>query len=260
MSDPHFVDEVASELQTLFVGRVHRHLPECRSTNDEAAAWARRGAPEGALVTADTQTKGRGRLGRVWHSPLGESLYFSLVLRPRLAPHRLPPLTLVAGIAVAEAIESEGVAVELKWPNDLLISGRKVAGILTEMSCRGLSVEQVVLGIGVNLNVSKFPPELEKSATSLHSATGRRIDPARFTARLCGRLESLYRRFLAEGPAPLFPEWRRRATLFGRTVEVLTPEGRVRGVAEALDDEGALILRTNEGPIKIFAGEVVQVR
>jgi BirA family biotin operon repressor/biotin-[acetyl-CoA-carboxylase] ligase len=260
LSGRPFVDEVAAHLQTRFVGRVHRHLAECGSTNDEAAGWARTGAPEGALVTAESQTKGRGRLGRVWHSPTKESLYFSLILRPRLAPHRLPPLTLIAGIAVAEAIEAEKAVVELKWPNDLLLGGQKVAGILTEMSCRGMAVEQVVLGIGVNLNMSGFPPELEAMATSLRRSTGREIDRARFTARLCSHLERLYQRFLAEGPAPLLPEWRRRATLFGRTVEVLSSEGRVCGIAESLDDEGALILRTDKGPIKIVAGEVETTR
>jgi BirA family biotin operon repressor/biotin-[acetyl-CoA-carboxylase] ligase len=257
MGERTFIDEVADQLQTLFVCRLHRHFVECGSTNDEAAAWARRSAPEGAVVTADAQTKGRGRLGRTWHSPARESLYFSLIVRPRLAPHRLPPLTLIAAIAVAETIEDEGRIVELKWPNDLLIDGCKVAGILTEMSCRGAQAEQVIIGIGVNLNVCTFPPELEKRATSLFQATGHAVDRARFTARLCHHLETCYRRFLAVGPAELLPEWRRRATLFGRPVDVLGSDGRIRGIAESVDDEGALNLRTPTGTIKVVAGEVI---
>ncbi len=125
---------VQPRLATDWLGRAWRHLPTTGSTNDEAAAWARAGAPAGAVVVADAQTRGRGRLGRRWHSPSGASLYFSVVLRPPLPPHRVPPLTLAAGVAVAEALTALDITPQLKWPNDVLLDGKKVAGILTEMS------------------------------------------------------------------------------------------------------------------------------
>src|SRR4051794_14278733 len=160
-------DELPSLLQTRWLGRAYRHLAECRSTNDEAAAWARAGAPHGALVIADAQTGGRGRLGRTWHSPPGENLYFSTVLRPEIPPHRAPPLTLAVGVALADAVREAGCDAQLKWPNDLLLDGKKVAGILTEMTTSGGRVEFVVIGIGVNLDARAFPAELDGRATSI---------------------------------------------------------------------------------------------
>ncbi|HEY2749156.1 MAG TPA: biotin--[acetyl-CoA-carboxylase] ligase, partial [Polyangia bacterium] len=152
-------DVVGARLTTAWLGRAWRHLPRVGSTNDEAAAWARAAtaAPHGAVVVADAQDAGRGRLGRKWHSPQGESLYLSVVLRPPLPPHRVPPLTLAAGIAVAEALVAYEVTPALKWPNDVQLDGKKVAGILTEMSADLDRVHHLVVGIGVNLNGRAFP-------------------------------------------------------------------------------------------------------
>ena len=245
------------ELATAWLGRSWRALGECASTNDEAAAWARAGAPAGAVVVAETQTRGRGRQGRVWHSPPGAALFFSVVLRPPLPPMKVPPLTLAAGVALAETAARFEVMPSLKWPNDLLVDGRKAAGILTESACQGGRLEHVIVGIGVNLNVDQFPPELAEIATSLHRARGRTIDRSELAAVLCERLEVWHDRFVAGGAGEVVGAWKSFARFFGRRVEVALGNERVAGVAEDLDEDGALRLRTERGIVRVMAGEVI---
>lgn len=243
-------------LGTSWLGQAWRYLPTCGSTNDEAAAWAVAGAPHGAVVVADQQTRGRGRQGRLWVSDSADNLYFSTVLRPPLVPVEVPPLTLAAGVAVAEAMTRFEVTPSLKWPNDLLLDGKKLAGILTEMSAadpRGV-VSHVVLGIGVNLNAEAWPSELGDIATSLRLARGGRpVDRVLFAAALCERLEHWYQTFISDGPSAVATGWRRFATFFGRRVRA----GTLEGIAESLDDDGALVLRLDDGRAhRITSGEV----
>jgi BirA family transcriptional regulator, biotin operon repressor / biotin---[acetyl-CoA-carboxylase] ligase len=229
------------------IGCERRLLAECASTNDEAAAWARAGAPHGAIVIADSQTRGRGRLGRAWHSPPGAALYFSAILRPSLPLPRLPPLTLAVGVALAEAVARFDVQARLKWPNDLLVGGKKLAGILAESATQGGRLEHVIVGIGVNLHVGEFPPGL--SAVSLHRY--REVGRDEFVAVLCERLESWYGRFLAG--ESVAPAWKQFADCWGRELVLSTGE---RGVAEDLDEDGALRLRTANGLVRVSTGEV----
>jgi BirA family biotin operon repressor/biotin-[acetyl-CoA-carboxylase] ligase len=253
-------DAVQPRLTTAWVGRAWRYTPETASTNDEAAAWARAGAPAGAVVVADAQTRGRGRLGRRWHSPAAESLYFSLVLRPPLPPHRVPPLTLAAGVAVAEALTALDLSPQLKWPNDVLLDGKKVAGILTEMSADFDRVHHVVVGIGVNLNTRVFPDELAAIATSVALARGEPVARADFAALLCARLEHWFNQFIGDGAAGVAAAWKQHARLFGGRVRVVAGRDQVEGVAEDLDDDGALKLRLDDGRvIRVIAGEVTPV-
>jgi len=250
-------DVVAGKLTTAWLGRAWRHEASVASTNDEAAAWARAGAPAGAVVVADEQTRGRGRLGRRWHSPPGASLYLSAVLRPPLAPHRVPPLTLAAGVAVAEALVAFDVVPALKWPNDVLLDGKKVAGILTEMSADLDRVHHVVVGIGVNLNVDAFPEELTAIATSLQIARGAPVSRAEFAAALCARLEHWVDQFVADGAAAVVAAWKQHARFFGKRVSVTAGRDRMDGIAEDLDDDGALKLRLDDGrTIRVVAGEL----
>jgi BirA family biotin operon repressor/biotin-[acetyl-CoA-carboxylase] ligase len=237
-----------------------RRLTECDSTNDEAAAWARDGAPHGAVVTADHQRRGRGRLGRAWHSPPDENLYLSVVLRPAaMAPMRVPPITLAAGVAVAEAVADLGIAASLKWPNDLLCGGKKAAGILAEMASAGDRVEHVILGIGVNLNGTAFPPPLDGIATSLRLSAGRPIAREPFLAALCRRLERACDAFFAGGPAAVLPAWRRYAAFLGERVSVQMGDERIWGQAVDVDAEGALQFLTDEGRrIRVIAGDLVR--
>ena len=249
---------ITARLHTVALGRALRCLPACASTNDEAAAWAKLGAPDGAVVIALAQSAGRGRLGRSWHSPPGENLYLSVILRPPLPPHRAPPLTLVAGVAVAAALTGLGAEVELKWPNDLLVGGRKIAGILTELSCRGTAIEHVVLGLGVNVGSRAFPGELAGRATSLALVLPAPVTIAEVAAALCDRLEGWYQRYLDQGVAPIVQAWRGFARFLGQPITVDLGAGFARGTAVDLDADGALLVREESGRLRrIIAGEIV---
>ena len=237
-----------------------RWLAETDSTQRVARELARAGAPEGTVVIAEAQTAGRGRLGRTWHSPRGVNLYCSIVLRPPLSPAAVPQVALVAGVAAAAALaETPGLAPRLKWPNDVLIDGRKVAGILTEMEAEVERVHHVILGIGVNLNAPRaaFPPELRERATSLFLATGRRVDRAAVTGRLLAALEARYGRFLEGGFEAVRAEWESYSCLTGTDVRVASAEGEMAGRVLGLDTDGALMLARPDGTsTRIVAGEV----
>jgi BirA family biotin operon repressor/biotin-[acetyl-CoA-carboxylase] ligase len=237
-----------------------RWFAEVDSTQRVARDLARAGAAEGTVVIAEAQTAGRGRLGRTWHSPPGQNLYCSIVLRPRLAPAAVPQIALVAGVAVAAAIqEVTGVTPRIKWPNDVLVEGRKVSGILTEMEAEVDRVHHVVAGIGVNLNATRsaFPPDLRGKVTSLRLVTGKPVDRAAFTGRLLAALEPRYGRFLGAGFALLRPEWESYSCLTGTEIRVASPEGEVAGRVVGLDDDGALMLQLPDGTTsRIVAGEV----
>jgi BirA family biotin operon repressor/biotin-[acetyl-CoA-carboxylase] ligase len=230
------------------------------STQRRARELARTGAAEGTIVVAETQTAGRGRLGRRWHSPPGANLYFSVILRPPLEPAVVPQLALVAGLAVAQTIRAvTDLDARLKWPNDVLVGGRKVTGVLTEMDAELEQVHSVVAGIGVNVNApaDAFPPELRRTATSLAIACGRRVDRVAFTARVFADLEALYRRFLAAGFTALRVEWERLSALADRTVVVAGADGEIGGRVVGLGDDGALRLVDAAGTMhRVVAGEV----
>jgi BirA family biotin operon repressor/biotin-[acetyl-CoA-carboxylase] ligase len=232
---------------------------EVDSTQRIARELARDGAEEGTCVIAEAQTAGRGRLGRTWHSPAGLNLYTSIVLRPVAEPTAVPQLALVAGIAVAAAIRAETqLPAQLKWPNDVLIDGRKVAGILTEMEAEVERVHFVIAGIGVNVNAPAraFSPELRATATSLAIAGGRRVDRAAVTARLLVELEERVARFASGGFAALRAEWEALSCLTGRPVTVTAADGQTPGQILGIADDGALRLATASGEARIVAGEV----
>lgn len=244
-------------LTTRWLGRAWQDLDECVSTNDEAAAWAKAAAPHGAVVVARTQSRGRGRLGRSWYSPPDANLYFSVLLRPSLRPAELPPITLATAVALAETVRQFGFAVELKWPNDLLIDGRKIAGILTEMATQRERVEHLVVGIGVNLQ-GEFPSELSAIAGSL-AQFGPPVERLPFIATLCNHLEKWYDIFFSDGAAAITAAWCRFASFFGRRIAVsLNPYQRQSGVALSLDSDGALLLQVDSGEVmRVIAGEIV---
>ncbi len=227
------------------------------STQRLARELARSGAPEGTTVVAERQTAGRGRLGRTWHSPAGVNLYCTVILRPAVAPTAVPQLALVAGLAVADAVrEVAALAPALKWPNDVVLGGRKVAGILTELEAELERVHFVLAGIGVNVNLEVFPPELAERATSLRLERGRPVDRAAVAAGLLAALEERYRRFLAGGFAAMRSEWESCSALTGKEVRVTTPEGAVAGRVLGVDDDGALRLSGPRGEVRVVAGEV----
>ena len=246
-----------------WLGRVRIELDTCGSTNDEVARRAAAGAAHGLVVTARAQTAGRGRQGRAWYSGDRGNLYFSCLLRPALSPAQAPPLTLAAGLGVLDAIEDVSAAagvdlpVALKWPNDVLIGARKVAGILTEMNTRGSQLEHVVVGIGINLTTRAFPDELAAIATSLALAG---VDAERdaFVAVLCERLALWFDRFFAHGAGILTAAWMARARAagtLGRLVRAETEAGLLVGRITGMADDGRLEVTDADGCMhRIAAG------
>ncbi|EPX61930.1 Biotin-protein ligase [Cystobacter fuscus DSM 2262] len=238
----------------------HESLP---STNVTAFQLAAEGAEHGEVVITEQQTAGKGRRGRVWTSPPGVNLYFSAILRPELPPQRASELTLVAAVALAETLREQDADARIKWPNDVQIDGRKVAGILTELSADPDQVHFVVLGVGVNLNSGPedFPPELAETATSLSRVLGRRVNRALFTSSLWGRLEEWMDLHHEVGFEPVRQRWVELSSTLGQEVRVRTDRAELRGVAEDIDAAGALLVRTPEGRLeRVLAGDVEQVR
>lgn len=252
----------AERLASGSLGAQHIHQAVCASTNDVAAAEARAGAREGLLVTADAQTGGRGRLGRSWHSPPGENLYMSLVLRPRRPTSEIPCLTLLTGGAIAAALRRLGFAAEVKWPNDVLLhvdsALRKVAGVLTEASSEGGRVAHVVVGIGINVNAESFPAELAGRATSLRLAAGGvRLMRRKVLAGVLQSLQEAYDRFCTTGPAAALSLWEAHASL-GARCRGQGERGPVEGVTVGVAADGALLVRDDTGAAhRIVAGEVL---
>lgn len=264
-TDQDFSAALTSQLQTRFLGHPLHFFASIDSTNTYAARLAREGAPEGAVVIADFQSGGKGRLGRTWVSPPGVNLYLSAILRPPVPASIVPQLNLLAAVAVADTIiQVCGLTPAIKWPNDVLLSGKKVCGILAEMQTEAGALRSVVLGIGVNLNapLSAFPAELRDKASSLILTSGQSVDRAFFTATLLTHLEKLYVLWLEEGFPALQSLWERHATgLIGRQITVAAPEGTISGTVLGLDSDGALLLRDeNSGtPRRVLAGDVTVV-
>lgn len=268
------LDRVAilAGLETEAVGRVLHVHDAVASTNDLAMALGDAGAAHGTAVVAERQTRGRGRLGRIWASPPGVGLWVSVVLRPAVPAAVAPAITLAAGVATAEAIEAEagraaaetgeaaaGIVAALKWPNDVLLDGRKVAGILTELRTEGQDVAHLVVGIGINVHQgrSEFPPELAEAAISIRQATGRALSRALLLRRLFARLEAWYQRFLTEGPPAVAAAAAARMPMLGRRVVAVAGAERWEGTAARLDGDGALILvLAGGGTRRLLAAEV----
>ena len=260
MSTKIRVNQLQDGLRTKRLGRSILFSREVDSTNEWAKELAMYGAREGTVVIAETQTGGRGRLGREWVSPTG-GLWFSLILRPKLRPTEAVKLTFVAGLAVAKVLRKMfDLKAETKWPNDVLVNGRKICGILTEMSMKGETVNFVVVGVGVNANfdVEKvFPKPLRKVATSLKNEVGRKVKLEHLFKGLLEKLENFYGLFIKEGFDSVLEEWKNYAGFLGRHVEVTSPTEKLSGYALDVDREGALVLKLEDGTIRrILVGDV----
>jgi BirA family biotin operon repressor/biotin-[acetyl-CoA-carboxylase] ligase len=245
-------------LETDIVGQTLVYRPAISSTNDEARRLARAGAPEGMLVVADYQTVGRGRLERRWEAPAGSSLLMSLVFRPHLAAHQVQRLTMICGLAAVEAIEAQtGLYVGLKWPNDLVIDGAKLGGILTEIELAGKRVDYAVVGIGLNVNLDpgQLPQDLLMVATSLSHLLGREVERLPLLRALLQAVEVRYKALNA-GQLPQ-AEWAERLVTLGQWVAVSAMGACVEGVAEGVNEDGALLVRLANGRLEtILAGDV----
>ncbi len=249
-------------LRTKAIGRRIEFLEETTSTSTVAMKLGRQSAEHGTVVLAERQTGGRGRRGRSWESPPGKNLYLSLLLRPQLPPSRAPEFTLVAAVAACETMLEFGCSAKVKWPNDVTIAGKKAVGILSEMSAGAEGVEFVVIGIGVDVNMSveDFPEELRPIASSIQIATGSETDRVAVFAKLMERMEHWLERHEREGYGVVCARWMELSSTIGAQVRVDLVERELLGVAESLDATGALMVRLPSGALeRIVAGDVYLV-
>jgi BirA family biotin operon repressor/biotin-[acetyl-CoA-carboxylase] ligase len=260
--EPLNTETLKRVMQTRLLGQVVHYWPEVDSTNLALLRLTREGAVEGTVVIADAQTAGRGRIGKPWFSPPGVNLHMSVLLKPPIQISEARLLTLIGSLAIADAIETQGVKAQVKWPNDVLVADKKIAGVLAEVQTHDRKVEHLILGMGVNLNIDR--PAMDRlfgeaapGATSLREALGHDIDRTAFAALLLGRLEKHYFDFLEAGKRPILKEWRSRSFL-GRRVSVREEDMHVEGVAMGLDEEGCLLVTLDDGSsVRVREGEVV---
>ncbi|MGH2559100.1 MAG: biotin--[acetyl-CoA-carboxylase] ligase [Thermomicrobiales bacterium] len=241
----------------MIVGRQVIYLPRVTSTMEEIERYAAAGEPEGVVVVADEQTAGRGRSGRTWRAPAGSSILCSILLRPKLFADHLTTIPLIAGVAVAEAIEEHvPVRCHLKWPNDVWIDSKKVAGILMTSRMNSSGVAHVNLGIGVNVTVPR--EALPDGATSLDAASGCNVARDRLLTSLLTRLDAHYACLLTNGPHSGLSAWRGRAALIGEHVVVKAEDREETGRFVGIDDDGALLLAQDGGTKRIVAGDLTR--
>ena len=254
-------EKIKERLKTDFIGQEIRYFTEITSTNDVAKELAAKGAKEGTIILAETQTLGKGRLGRRWLSPKG-GIWFSVILRPRISAKDSYQLTFMASVAVAQTIRKMfKLNTEIKWPNDVLVNERKVCGILTETSTRDDAVDSVVIGIGVNVNVdlTSFPKDLRASITSLEAEVKREVKRERLLCALLEELENYYNMLQQKKFEFILEEWKSLTTLFGAYVEVTSFEEKIKGLAVGVDENGALEVLLENGTVrKISSGDVVK--
>jgi len=262
-SDRLSTDDLAGQLRSRVIGGPFLYHEEVASTNAEARSLAIDGASEGTVVVAESQTAGRGRLGRRWLSPAGQGLLFSVVLRPPLPMSDVHLLTLVVACAAARAIESMAdVPIDIKWPNDLFSGDRKVGGILLEIGGTQDVVDWVVVGIGINVNtdLSELPAAVSRTAGSLKSASGTAVDRNELLARVLLQLDVEYTAALAFGFARALDGFRERDYLLGRDISVQTKDGPVSGRAAGINERGALIMQLSHQQVRCFHSGDVTLR
>jgi BirA family biotin operon repressor/biotin-[acetyl-CoA-carboxylase] ligase len=256
--------EIRAGLHGGMWGRVY-FFETVDSTNERALALPTSELRQsGVVLVAESQTKGRGRHGRGWISPAGRNIYLSAVLRPAFQPRDATLLTVIAAVSSAVALrKTTGLEVTIKWPNDLFFGGRKIGGILTELRSGPEGISRAVIGIGMNVNseATDFPEELRGIATSVREETGEIFSRTEIIIETLNELESWYGRFLREGRFPVLEEWKRLSTTIGKKVRVVLGKEVISGVAEAIDEEGMLLVRLRTGETrKISAGDVTELR
>lgn len=251
--------ELASRMDTRWAAKKLFFYDTIDSTNTEAKRLGEEGAPDGTLVVADMQTAGKGRRGRGWISPAHTNVYFTLLLRPRFAPDKAAMLTLVIAHSMCRAVEEvTGLEAGIKWPNDIVVSGKKICGILTEMSVELNEIKYVVIGVGINVREQEFPEELREKAIALDTACGTRVDRTRLITAIMKAFEEDYEKFLQtvslEG---LQSSYEKRMVNCGKEVCVLDPKGEYRGIARGINETGELLVELPDGTIReVYAGEV----
>jgi BirA family transcriptional regulator, biotin operon repressor / biotin---[acetyl-CoA-carboxylase] ligase len=258
-------DLVTSEEVSLYIGKgvfgkKVVYEATVKSTQEIAHSRAREGADEGTIVIADEQTGGRGRMGRQWQSPSGTGIWMSLILRPKIPLQKSPQLTLLIAVAVSKAIEKvTGIEASIKWPNDLLINGKKVAGILTELQAEADSIHSVIVGIGINVNQGSehFSEEISNIATSLAIEGGKTFKRAELVGAILSEVETLYMNYLESGFGMIKLLWEARAFSLGKRITARSVSGTITGYAKGITDEGVLVLEDDFGKIhSIYSADI----
>lgn len=252
-------NELESRMDTRWAGRPVLFYDTLSSTNFQAKLDAEKGASEGTLIVADMQTAGRGRKGRTWSSPAGVNIYFTLILRPDYESGKASMVTLLMGLAVAESIRSIcGLEAGIKWPNDIVVGGRKVCGMLAEMSVEHEFIHYVVVGVGINVKEQEFDPEIAGTATSLWKEGGKNVSRALLAAAVMKNFEELYEAYQKEKThSELLARYNSLLVNRDREVCVLDPKGEFRGISRGVNDSGELLVELPDGRIvEVYAGEV----
>ncbi|MEW4306973.1 biotin--[acetyl-CoA-carboxylase] ligase [Rossellomorea marisflavi] len=247
-------------LKTKTLGQNIHYEETVGSTQKVAHELAANGAPEGTLVIADEQTDGRGRLMREWHSSKGTGVWMSLILKPLLPPQKAPQFTLIAAVAVVQAIqETTGLDPQIKWPNDILINGRKATGILTELQAEPDKINSIIIGIGMNVNQTQehFPDELQSIATSYGMEAGRSLSRSDIVQKVLERMEALYELYMAKGFTPIKLMWESYAVSIGRRITARTINGSIEGYARGITEEGVLQIEDDTGQLHhIYSADI----
>ena len=248
---------IADQIHTKWAGKTVHFARETDSTNLWIKRLAKEGASEGTLALAEFQSAGRGRLGRSWEVPEGTSVMMSILLRPKFEPQYAPTLTLVKGMAVAKAVKNLGFDVSIKWPNDVVVSHKKICGILTEMGVRDGKIDYAVIGVGINVNIREFPEEMADKATSLYLESGREFDRSQIPGLVMEAFEKYYEKFAATCDlSGLKEEYESILANYNQPVRVLAKEP-YEGVARGITDGGELLVEKTDGTIvAVSAGEV----
>ena len=248
---------IADQIHTKWAGKTVHFVRKTDSTNLWIKRLAKEGAPEGTLALAEFQSAGRGRLGRSWEVPEGTSVMMSILLRPKFEPQYAPTLTLVMGMAVAKAVKNLGFDVSIKWPNDVVVSHKKICGILTEMGVRDGKIDYAVIGVGINVNIREFPEEMADKATSLYLESGKEFDRSQIPGLVMEAFEEYYEKFAATCDlSGLKEEYESILANYNQPVRVLAKEP-YEGVARGITDGGELLVEKTDGTIvAVSAGEV----
>ena len=253
-------EEIVTHLHTEWVGHHIHYMKTTNSPNEVGKKLAADGCADGMTVVAEEQTSGKGRLARGWFSPYGRGVWVSVVLKPPFLPEEAPKCTLMAAVAVVKAINKyKGVHASIKWPNDILLEGRKMVGILTEMSAEFGKINYIVIGTGINTNVprSMVPDELKELAISVADVAKEPIHRVQILADYLKNLEELYETACREGFGPVFAEWRKYSNTIGQAVKVMAMDKTYYGTAVDIDDNGLLIVKRDDGTLeKVIAGDV----
>lgn len=251
--------EIQARLTTTAFGRNIHYFSDVESTNNAAKKLAAEDCPEGTIVVAESQQGGRGRLSRGWFSPFAKGIWLSIVLRPPFSPQEAPKCTLLAAVALTRAIRKVSrISCGIKWPNDILYQGKKLVGILTEMSAEMDAINYIVIGAGINVNVAQteFPEDLSSIATSLSAAAGHPVERVSLLCEILQQLELSYHTAVQQGFSQILADWREQSITLGQAVDVFGVNRTFSGIAQDIDGEGALLVKTADGIERVLAGDV----